>query len=486
MSGKRIGRNVNMRVQHHARTDGYTRVNRRGALVVRGTERGDAVVVERKKLVIVGAGPAGLLLAHLVLANPKHEYEVQVVDARADPRLQTEETFRRQYSLGLGIRGRTAIRQVPGLWEEVRQKGVPCDKFLLYLGNKAVQIRQNALPGTEASLMINRDKLCCALLEGLVSRHASSGRLSLSFDVKCVDVDMKMQEVELNSIDKSTYKCAYDLLVGADGVNSRVRDALENLSGLSVKKKFLSNNWKVVHQKFPGSMDPLAVHAIQVPRVKNVKGSEAFGLFFIPAPDNSACILINWNENNPPLDLLNLQSGKEVAELINSRVEAVEGGILAEACDNFIAARPSSALTIRCDRYHDTMTKIVLIGDAAHSSGGASGQGANSSLQDAVVLGQLLADSGDDLGPALEEFSRIQVKEGHALLDLSVYNQPRSLLIRTLWLLQNAQRAIFSKFLPSVVPPPIPNLLTQTLIPFSEIREKNDFWIELVKKDMQE
>ena len=477
---------VYMRTHHPIRTLSSTRTRKRDAVALAGNKRVDADVVERKKLLVVGAGPAGLLFAHLVLANPKQSFEVHIVDARPDPRLQTQETVRRQYSLGLGIRGRTAIRNVPGLWEEVKQKGVPCDKFLLHVGKRAVQLRRNALPGTEASLMINRDELCHALLEGLVFRHGNSDKLTVSYNTRCVKVNVKSHEVTLESLKEDEHICAYDLLIGADGVNSCVRDALETSAGLAVEKKFLPNNWKVIYQKFPGNMDPLAVHAIQAPRAKNVEGSESFGMFFIPAPSNNACILINWNKNRPPLDLLNLQTGEEVAQLINSRVEAVEGGILAEACENFVLTRPSSPLTIKCNQYHNTMAKVLLLGDAAHSSGGASGQGANSSLQDAVVLEQLLASTGEDLDSILEEFSRRQVKEGHALLDLSVYNQPRTIWVRILWLLQNARRAIFSKLLPSIVQPPIPNLLTQTLTPFSEIRDKNSFWIDLVKKDMEE
>mmetsp|Transcript_7918 Transcript_7918/g.28171 ORF Transcript_7918/g.28171 Transcript_7918/m.28171 type:complete len:498 (-) Transcript_7918:229-1722(-) len=483
---RKVGARAFMRTHHPVRAFGSTRTRRRDAVTLAGNKHVDVDVVERKKLLVVGAGPAGLLFAHLVLANPKQSYEVRVVDARPDPRLQSQETVRRQYSLGLGIRGRTAIRNVPGLWEEVKQKGVPCDKFLLHFGKRAVQLRQNALPGTEASLMINRDELCLALLEGLMSRHGNSGKLTISYNTKCEEVNVEMHEVALNSAEEGEHNYTYDLLVGADGVNSRVRDALETSTGLAVEKKFLPNNWKVIYQKFPGNMDPLAVHAIQAPKAKNVEGSEPFGMFFIPSPGNNACILINWNKNHPPLDLLSLQTGKEVAEVINSRVEAVEGGILADACENFVLTRPSSSLTIKCNQYHNTMAKVLLLGDAAHSSGGASGQGANSSLQDAVILEQLLASTGEDLDATLEEYSRRQVKEGHALLDLSVYNQPRTVWVRTLWLLQNARRAIFSKLLPSIVQPPIPNLLTQTLTPFSEIRDKNSFWIDLVKKDMQE
>ena len=43
-------------------------------------------------------------------------------------------------------------------------------------------------------------------------------------------------------------------------------------------------------------------------------------------------------------------------------------------------------------RYH--LGRAVLLGDAAHSTGGASGQGCNSALQDAISLADALERSG--------------------------------------------------------------------------------------------
>ena len=50
--------------------------------------------------------------------------------------------------------------------------------------------------------------------------------------------------------------------------------------------------------------------------------------------------------------------------------------------------RASRAATIRCNAY--TYGRVALLGDAAHSTGGASGQGCNSALQDAAALADAL------------------------------------------------------------------------------------------------
>jgi hypothetical protein len=66
---------------------------------------------EKKRVVIVGAGPAGLLTAHYLLREGG--FEVQLFEARGDPRKENPSSFR-QYSLGLGARGRHAIQARPG------------------------------------------------------------------------------------------------------------------------------------------------------------------------------------------------------------------------------------------------------------------------------------------------------------------------------------------------------------------------------------
>jgi hypothetical protein len=65
---------------------------------------------DKKKAVIVGAGPAGLLAAHLLLKQKPGMFDVTVAETRADPRA-SEQASLRSYSLGLGVRGRTSIKR---------------------------------------------------------------------------------------------------------------------------------------------------------------------------------------------------------------------------------------------------------------------------------------------------------------------------------------------------------------------------------------
>lgn len=61
-------------------------------------------------------------------------------------------------------------------------------------------------------------------------------------------------------------------------------------------------------------------------------------------------------------------------------------------------------------------------------------------------------------------------------------NQPRSPLMRLAWLLWNAVRLVLFKIPvvgPKLVQPPMMNMLTQSLTPFTEIRRVHGWWIDV-------
>ena len=82
---------------------------------------------------IVGGGPSGLLLAHRLLDAGG---SVSLLEGRPDPRTPGY-LEGRAYALGLGLRGRAAIRTADeALWQAVAATGFPSDRFTLHLGSR--------------------------------------------------------------------------------------------------------------------------------------------------------------------------------------------------------------------------------------------------------------------------------------------------------------------------------------------------------------
>ena len=133
----------------------------------------------------------------------------------------------------------------------------------------------------------------------------------------------------------------------------------------------------------PESLDPMAVHAMS---------SQDYTLFSIPRVDGRLCTILSWTGEKAPAFLENSQEA--VRQQIGQDFPSF-GPPALSAIEQLQAQRPSKATTIRANRYHDRAGRAMLLGDAAHSTGGTLGQGANSALADVVFLDQLLEKHGE-------------------------------------------------------------------------------------------
>jgi len=349
-------------------------------------------------------------------------------------------------------------------------------------------------------VLINRADLCAALLEGFDARIEDNEERKplLKFESRCVSVDSNARLVVLQNEDGSQESVSYDVLIGADGVNSQVREAMLTAAAGSVQfaEAPLNGTLKTIHQKMPAYLDPVSVHAMggAIPDQtlqeggKPKKTSERVGLFWVPERNSTtgeqeACALINWDAATAPTTLLAATTPEQVQTILNSAFPQLEGGITLDSAQQFLSQKASVNFVNKLSVYHHSPSRICVLGDAAHCTGGASGQGCNSALEDAATIAELLDENVLNIDEALAEFSKMRVKQGHALLDLAVTaNSPKSPVLRVVYLLLNGLEGLGHKFIPFLVPPPTQNLLTQTDLPFTEIYRRKAWILDVIKK----
>lgn len=197
-----------------------------------------------KNIVIIGAGPAGLLLAHYLL-NRSNDYQIYIYEKRSDPRENTSSS-RRAFVIGLTQRGQQALKAIDGLWTNVRKQGMEMRKTAIYSQKQGQwQSFERSQDPEQFSLLINRNNLCIALLNELEKR-ANNG-LKIVFNAPCVDVDLKAHTVKLVVKENKTLTQSYDLLVAADGVRSVVREAFLKQPGFDFQQKYFDIGWKALH-----------------------------------------------------------------------------------------------------------------------------------------------------------------------------------------------------------------------------------------------
>lgn len=98
------------------------------------------------------------------------------------------------------------------------------------------------------------------------------------------------------------------------------------------------------------------------------------------------------------------------------------------------------------------------------------------------MLDALLEEVADDVDKALPLYSLRRVPEGHALLDLSINQGPKAPLLRVAFLLVSFLETAGHGLFPSLVNPPVQNLLTQTDWSFTKIYESKKGVLDFVKK----
>ncbi|KAH7446272.1 hypothetical protein KP509_01G049400 [Ceratopteris richardii] len=442
-------------------------------------------------VVIVGGGPTGLLLAHLILAQRRPQLlPVRIFEARSDPCIPIPLYQTRQYCIGLSARGRDAISNVEGLWDSVQKGGVPTSQFVVHTRSRSFPLKRNP---DKPSLLINQRSLAAILTSELRERY-SKDEVEINFQHRCLSANFNDHTVTFEGAHNSPVP--YHILVGADGVQSAVREEFIRQRGFDFQQINMPYTFKVLHVARPPELFPNAVHTFRrsTEDAKNKESWVPFANFVslfsqrggstvrygcFPTPNDGMSVLIEWTEDSQPKDLLAITSATEFKAYVEKYMPPLKVSL--EAAEAFLAQRPTSSMRVKCNKFFDANGRAVLVGDAAHAMSNALGQGCNSSLQDALMLSRFLKEESD-ISLSLEKYSAKQVVEGHAAAYLSENAFPQVAWLLPFFFFGNLASAFLSKVLPpSVLKPPIQSLCSETLIPYAEIVKMHQLWLSFVE-----
>ncbi|MGF1482224.1 MAG: FAD-dependent oxidoreductase [Cyanophyceae cyanobacterium] len=428
-----------------------------------------------KKVVIVGAGPSGLLLAHYLLARD-NKYQIDIYERRPDPRTVSVSKSR-TFPISLSGRGMNALRKIPGLEEAVLAISVEMWGNIVHQqnGKQIVVIRNKPL------FALDRTDFTKVLLNTL--QKFANSRLNLYFQCSCthIDLDAKTANFQnLASTEPEYLSIAYDLLVGADGARSVVRRHFLNTKLFELEQKYVSDDYKSVflpsgsNEKLQIALEPSKIHAWRL--------DGSIGVILLHQADGTMSGIIRFPRGDQRVTAL--KSEAEVLQFFEQNFPQV-GQLMPESEAAAFLKRPiATTLTIRCSHYHYS-DSALLIGDAAHAVSPALGQGCNCALEDVVVLNQLLNQYADDLKLVLEQFTTCRLADTHAASELSSNTLPLSKPLFIEFIIKERVATVLHRFFPKRFFPPLFEALYESTVSYAEILHRYKNWCSKVKKSQE-
>ncbi|QDL10331.1 FAD-dependent monooxygenase [Brasilonema octagenarum UFV-E1] len=432
-----------------------------------------------KRVVIVGAGPSGVLLAHYLLRRDE-QYNVEIYERRSDPQTVPFSSAR-TFPLVLNQRGMTALSKVEGILAAIKAVSLESTGSLVHQKKGKTQF----LPRKKPILILDRRRLVVTLLKMLTQQYSSdlrkaqqrSYRLKIHFDHQCKQVDFEAKTVTfentaVNSIGEVTV--GYDLLIGADGARSRVREQFLSTNQFELEKKYVPSAYKSIF------LPAESAASLKAGYIHTWRSSD--GIFATLVHDIDGLIngTVNFpRENNP---IVNFSTKEQVWQFFREYLPEIAELLPESEVEAFLNRPISTILTIRCNRYHHG-DSVLLIGDAAHATSPSLGQGCNASLEDVAFFDQLLDEYPNDIGEVLKQFTLRRKPDAHALVELSDYTFPLSSKLLFLELFIRLRTAQFMhQLFPRYFSPSLLQLLSETTIPYSEILNSHKGWISKVKQ----
>lgn len=412
---------------------------------------------EKKSVAIIGGGIGGLAAA---LALRKTGIIVTVYE-------RDEENARVQgYQIGINVDGfRALMTACPELDVDAifdRQYGVTSISMtnanldvLLNFGVETPKKDANS-PGVGT---VNRVALRAALEKGLKRNQLGDDDIAgILYGKRFLEYEMVGNKV-VAKFEDGTDTGPVDILVGADGANSRVRRLLfpqikyEPLGILNVAGEIELNQlqgWRGDAADFKLRSVLMTSTGASLLRAMDQSGSSI--LFILSQDPRTRKDVIVWVVTRRPeekeltdftdrvLECASQQNLTQLQAMLHAFCldTVVKCNYTAEIQEIVRETGPSGMITFSFDphTYQSrsttippklliTPTRVVLLGDAAHATTSHGGLGANTALADAVDLAEVIKQvkhDDVDIAEALAEYHRKMFKRGTSVIQLSTRN----------------------------------------------------------------
>ncbi len=364
--------------------------------------------VQMRSVVIIGAGPVGCALATLLR---RQGLRVDLFEREAE---SAGTGSGHSFNLTLTSRGLDCLPR--SVRRRLYLQGTVLAKRIIHHRDGAISTQPYGTSDAHHLLSIPR-----RVLQDILRDQAERAGARIHYGRRCVDVDSTRPAALLRDADGRTGWVTGDLLVGCDGANSAVREAIsaEHPERMWVTRETIAHGYAEITMDY-GDADPTGMHLW--PR----------GDHFLQAQPNrdqtfTTSLFKPVAGDASHRHFSELPSAEAISTYCATEFPDVFGRMVEVGSD--LAARdPGRLRIVSCAPYHHR--RAVLVGDAAHAVVPFFGQGINCSFEDAATLARLLKKfrfgerpvAGAVAQVVAEQYSDVRVKAGHALAELSLRN----------------------------------------------------------------
>jgi kynurenine 3-monooxygenase len=334
-------------------------------------------------------------------------WDVELIERREDPRSSMSRKNGRSINIALSTRGLHALEET-GLLDDILATASPLAGRMIHPVSGRLSYQPYGITPQHVIHTISRSALHAKLLD----TAEALPNVRLRFNEMVDDVDFDAARLSIRNLKTQEKQVvSADVLIGADGAFSAIRQHLVKFAQFNFSQTYLGHGFKELTVP-PGThtLDRTALHLW--PR-------DGYMMIAQPNSDESfTCTLFGPQEG--PGSLASLQTPEEVTQFFGRHFSDLVPH-MPDLGNEYLRNPTNHLLTIRCAPWY-YRGRVVLLGDACHALVPFLGQGANAAFEDCDVLKQSLERHAPDWEAAFAEYYGARKADVDVLADLSHKN----------------------------------------------------------------
>lgn len=322
-----------------------------------------------QKVVIIGAGPAGMLLSWLLVSN---NIRVTMIERHPD--------FSREFR-GEGIQA-SVMKHLEdlGLMQAIKdlKMGIPAEAARVFFNERPVAVLKGIKADTNFGIILHQEKFLSYLHNQLSESslyESYLGHAAKSFEQN----NDKIQGVATIDRSNKEHTIRGDIFIVTTGRGTPLRKKL------NLKAKKLDTHWDILWILLPKPED----HSLRPKGFRAYLNGESL---FIMYTNPEGMLQMAWSKKDDKI-----LKERNFAKKKNTLLSEIPSQYRALVESGYLESTRTQYLKVECDRLHRWHHKNVLfLGDAAHTMSPVAGQGINLAMRDSIVAANHLIRAIED------------------------------------------------------------------------------------------